>query len=118
MTRGSVGCARVAAPSWLSRTTRRSDPGKWPDRTVAQVSRSTGKPVAILSGGNRQVALKCVTHSLLVTETAGVGDLVDVALRVFQHSPRGLKAEHLDGFGRGRSEEHASELQSRMTIAD
>lgn len=49
------------------------------------------------------MALEGVTHSFLVTEAAGSGDLVDVALGVFEHSTRGFKAEHLDGFGRGSS---------------
>ncbi len=63
----------------------------------------SGKTGCDTPGGNREMALEGVTHSFLVTEAAGSGDLVDVALGVFQHSTRGFKAEHLDGFGRGSS---------------
>ncbi len=47
------------------------------------------------------MTLEGVAHAFLITETASAGDLVDVALGVFQHSTRGFKAEQLDGFGRG-----------------
>lgn len=59
------------------------------------------------------MAVERIPHSFFIAKAARLRDLTDITSRVFQHSPRGLDAKHLDGCCRGATDLaliHAGEI--------